>query len=225
MPLTTAEKRRCESVLVEAVRQDIGIELAEYYGAAVFFGKNEKPEQPNNEIRNALNHFARAFECETWAEAEKNHASSRAHLERAKRDSLKLATIGLFGEIREILRNAEAWYGIIEPAILVRKSRLVDWRLDTYIKESSGHNGTTLHMLELFSEAREFHLELLDKYPAVSGERRRGIWLIRLRRGAVGMAIAFVLGAMSGVAGNYLYANLTTSTQIEKDTSKKQEAR
>jgi hypothetical protein len=122
MPLSVEEIAQCEAVITQTVRQDIAIELAEYYGAAVFYGNNEKPEQPNNHIRNALNHLARSCECETWSNACEEHAAAARHLERAKRDSLKLATIGIFDEIRMLLRNAEAGYGLVDPAFIVRRS-------------------------------------------------------------------------------------------------------
>lgn len=208
MALTEAQLENCKDVIVRALRVDIAVELAEYYGAAVFFGDNKRPEQPNNEIRNAINHYARAFEADTWEEAEKNIRAAESHIERAKRDSLKLAAIGLFQEIQNIILSIESHYGSLDPAFVLRKTKLKEKRREVYIGESSGNNNTTLRLLELFLEARGFLDDIQAKFPGIDSKSKTKLLMIKLRRHLLVIGISFFVGVASGVLGNYIWSKV-----------------
>lgn len=194
---------------------DIGHDLAEYYGAALFYGGNLKPEQPNNELRNALNHMARALEAADVASAQEDLGKAAGHIERAKRDSLKLATIGLFDEIRGILGNAALYNGGVPPALSVRRSELNGSRRDIYAAESAGYRGTTLQMLKLYAESDAFLKELQELYPAVNSKRRWRMRLYHIRNHFLSYAIAFGLGVAGSLTASYLWENYYPSPAPE----------
>ena len=205
MPLTPAEIAQLDAVLIRIVRQDIGTELAEYYGAAVFYSDNVKPEQPNNEIRNALNHLARAYDASTWAEAQADIAAAERHVLRAKRDALKLAVIGLFSQAREILQSARYFYGAIPPPLLVRRSELTERRREVYARESSGHRGATALLLGIFVDASRFLLDLQNEFPAATPGRRFRILLLRVGRQVTALAVGFLLGVLGSLCAAALW--------------------
>ena len=209
MALTHAEIAKCQDALVRAVQFDIGVELAEYYGAAVFFGKNQKPEQPNNEIRNAINHFARAFEANDWAEAEEDIRKACGHIERAKRDSLKLAAIGLFEEIRDLLLSIEVHYGFLDLAIAMKKSELKEERRRIYMLESSGHKDMNVMFLKLFADSRDFLTGIQNRFPGIRAQSTRRLVVMKWKRHISISMISFSIGAVSGVFANYIWSHIS----------------
>jgi hypothetical protein len=85
---------------------------------------------------------------------------------------------------------------------------LNDQRLLTYKRESAGDSSATLLMLRLFEDARILLNDLQERYPAVGHDGRRAVLIVKLRRQALGWLIAFILGALSGVVGNFLFARM-----------------
>jgi hypothetical protein len=203
--LSSPEVAKCDAITLEIIKQDIGVELTEFYGAAVFFNDNVKPEQPNNEIRNALNHIARAYESQDWAEADDNIGAAKRHIERAKRDSLKLAIIGVFGQIRGIVSSADYYYGTIPPALMVRRADLAERRRMVYAMESAGSNDITTVMLGIFVDAKTLLDDLQNQFPAATPERKTKIFFLRLRRQAVAVLVGFVLGALASLSANFIW--------------------
>jgi len=203
--LTAAEVAECDQIALGIIRDDVGVEIAEYYAAAVFFGDNKKPEQPNNEIRNALNHLARAYECDSMADAQDDLAAAHRHIKRAKRDSLKLAIIGLFDHLSHLLKSAEYHYGSIPPALIVRRSELVTARADAYRAESSGHSDATVRLQQVYITATEFLDEVQKAYPAASRDRKIRIFLLKLRRQALSIGIGFILGIGASLTAAWVW--------------------
>jgi hypothetical protein len=215
VPLTEEERGRCDEVALRFIRQDIGLELAEYYGAAVFYGNNVKPEQPNNQLRNALNHLARAYEASDWASAQKQIELAEGHVTRAKRDSLKLATIGLFDEIRQLLRNAEYYYGPVNPTHLITRGELIERRRRAYARESAGHADATNVMLALFVDAKSFLDQLQSAFPAASARRRLKIFFVRIQRQVGALAIGFALGVSASLSANYIWEQMRADVSVQ----------
>ncbi len=207
MPLSQVEIAQCDAKVLAVVREDIGKEIAEYYASAVFFGDHKKPEQPNNEIRNALNHLARAYQADTFLVAETDFKAADRHIVRAKRDSLKLAIIGLFSHLSGLIRSAEYYYGSIPPGLVVQRSQLISARADAYRAESNGDEDTTERLQSVYLASLKLLHDLQDRFPAATRSHRLKIILLRLWRQAWSLGIGFSLGVTASLVAAWVWDN------------------
>ena len=174
MPLTPEKVAQCDARMFAIIHEDIGKRLAEYYAAAVFFNDDKHPAQVNNEIRNALNHLTRArHESDSWSAAEENFKAAMRHVERAQRDCLKLAIIGLFGQLTETFRGIEYYYGAVQPAFSVRKTELIKRRKEAYLKESKGEETIVNILVGKYNstEIYDFKTGIFTRIADMNGER------------------------------------------------------
>lgn len=82
---------------------------------------NIVPLQFTNELRNAINHLARAYCCENDADVDEEIRKAIGHIERAKRDCLKMSSIAISEDISSQFMLIEQKYGLLPTHI--RKTR------------------------------------------------------------------------------------------------------
>src|ERR1700722_4867729 len=106
MALSQVERRAVESPVLSIIIDDFGKDFQDVYSYAVTV-LELAPEQANNEVRNALNHIVRALAAQTMQEANQNLGQSEGHIERARRDCIKLAVIHVHEQIKSDMLSIE----------------------------------------------------------------------------------------------------------------------
>ena len=198
MPITAAERRSVQARVAQLLLDEIHGEFLDLYATAVSITEKH-PEQVNNELRNALTHLSRAVAVDTLDAALSELSKATAHIERAKRDAVKIAVIALRDMIASAYGDIKMLNGAVDPAFTIRRDAIADSRKALLKKEAMGEsvlNG----FIELFLLADALHTDLLTVLGQVG--RRRGRWHYRwyaARRyllGALGGIVIFVLGRM-----------------------------
>ena len=215
MPMTEPERARVLSEIGAILRDDVHEELMNFFAAAVAL--NEKhPEQVNNEIRNAFTHFARALAADSCDDAEEELRKGRSHIERAKRDTLKLAVIAIRDRIKNLCGEIKLLNGRLAPAFVVRRDELTARRRQLLRKEISGEKSFLTDFIRLFNDADQLELELLGEFNMVeSNSSPFKRYLIHARRQAVGLAF----GVIVGVLGSFAYDLLSRDEQATAETA------
>lgn len=193
--MKAAERRRVLAAIGQSLEIDIHSELMAFFAQAVAL--NEKvPDQVNNELRNALTHFSRAYAAATYADAEADLRRASAHIDRAKRDCLKLSIIALHDRIQHLCGQVKAVSGTIDPALLARRHTLTDDRKRVLRNEINGALGVTNQLLTFLEDAEALEADLSNEYNI--GYRRLPRWrmiFIQIKRNA----LAFVGGVVTAI--------------------------
>ena len=211
MPLTPEKVAQCDARMFAIIHEDIGKRLAEYYAAAVFFNDDKHPAQVNNEIRNALNHLTRArHESDSWSAAEENFKAAMRHVERAQRDCLKLAIIGLFGQLTETFRGIEYYYGAVQPAFSVRKTELIKRRKEAYLKESKGEETIVNILVGIYADALVLGDEIQAAHPAAGRVSSWKIRFLKLKRQGISLFVGFAVGVAASLSAAAIWEKFQT---------------
>lgn len=129
-PLIDARNLVCETITNSYMQEFVDI-------CALTVSITESyPEQSNNEIRNALTHLARALEIEKSEEMLTQVNKAKDHIERGKKDCLKMCIIEMHGRIRSMLATIEFKEGIIPNKFNIRTIDLEKRRKEAAIKET-----------------------------------------------------------------------------------------
>lgn len=137
MPMTAVERRRVLAAIGQSLEVDVHLELMTFFAQAVAFTE-KVPDQVNNELRNALTHFSRAYSAASYLDAEADLRRAAAHIDRAKRDCLKLSIICLHERIQALCGQVKAVSGTLDPAFLARRNQLTADRKQVLRDEISG---------------------------------------------------------------------------------------
>lgn len=92
MKETATTQSDVSSRILEVIKEDFHNDFMDVYALTISL-TDKHPEQANNEIRNALNHLARALMIDTPQDALEQITKAQGHIERAKRDCLKISLI------------------------------------------------------------------------------------------------------------------------------------
>ena len=121
MPMTPDQRAEVSRAIEQLLVEEIHRQFSEVYSAAVA-SIEIHPEQVNNELRNAITHMGRAAASDDYAAALKELSAARSHVERAKRDVIKIAVIHLRRSGVSRLETAgEFPVSSIAPSILGRR--------------------------------------------------------------------------------------------------------
>lgn len=201
MPMTVAERRNLNALLSQLLVDEIHGQFLDLYAAAVSLTEKH-PEQVNNELRNAMTHLSRAAAMDDFLPAQAEIAKAVAHIERAKRDAVKVAVIALRDLIADASADIKLLNGTVDPGFIVRRDEVAKKRKQLLKQESQGApvlNG----FVQLYLEADELHDDLVGVL-ATAG-RRRGRWFYRFlswRKAGLG----FVVGILVAVLGRMLFS-------------------
>ncbi len=205
MPMTDDEQREIFSRIRSLIIDDFHGEFQEIYSHAVTV-LELVPEQSNNEVRNAMNHIARSLNAPDYAVAKENYDKACGHIERAKRDCVKLAIIHLHEQITSDLVNIEIVEGAVPFSLKQRLSSLEEKGYQARLSENAGDVETFEKFAEIFAEFKQFRSDVHKQYAVPSGKRAAWRWWFRrIQYNVALIALSFSLGIGSGVVGNWIY--------------------
>lgn len=196
MPLSNDERQDCVDKAIAFIVTEFNKEFQELYSVATAT-TGVHPEQVNNEIRNMLTHLARALEADCAASADKEVKLAAGHLERAKRDCLKLSNLHILKTVKSDafyigLRDGPRAFPRIQRLRAIEKE-LIRVRM----LEVEGNNSCLEELLKANADLQEF----MDDYakdgfvPNVKLKWWENVWLwVRLNVSGivVGLMIAIV---------------------------------
>jgi len=197
-----SEKREITRQVITVIEQDYCQDFLEIYGTAISVVEIH-PEQTNNEIRNALTHLGRALACESVAEAQGNIEKARGHIERGKRDCLKLAIIAKRDQIASAVFRIETVEGAIPRAIKQRLRQIEMKRRVTFRSESNGDEHVSAPLEEILADALELEEQLLGQF-TVPGKGSTAIY--RFVRRSMRVIFAGSFAILCSIVAAYLFA-------------------
>lgn len=216
MPNLSEQQREVLSRVKQLIIEDFHDDFQEVYSYAVT-SLEVVPEQANNEIRNALNHIARALTANDPAEVDNNLAQAKGHIERAKRDSLKLALIHLHEQIKSDLLSIEIVEGAVPMSLRTRLKTLEAAVVNTRRAETDGDANVTDMMGEAFADLKIFRDDLHAQF-TVPTERRTRLqrFLFRIRHSLAVFITGIAVGVVAGIAANfgtdYIHAHMAAKS-------------
>lgn len=163
MQFSPQDGRSTETSVLEVIARDFHEEFMDMYALAVATAEVH-PEQANNEVRNAVNHLARALLAEDEHEQEDQVRKARGHIERAKRDCLKITLIR-----KHKLLSGAAWRlqvrdGLLPEAIRKRLRTIERGRKSALQAENRGAEDATEQLLDLVNECMELEDTLYEQH-------------------------------------------------------------
>lgn len=171
MPSPTARTLRASHIINAHYRQDLH---------AVFETTrcltSTKPDQANNEIRNGLNHLARALAEQKPDDASLQFRKAEDHFDRAKRDCLKISLVQLHDDLWREITDIEIVDGHIDSNLRKRVRRWEDGRLSIARAECRGELEISARLLRLVNDGIDLKRELRDRH------RKHPFWKVWLSR-------------------------------------------
>lgn len=137
-------------------------EFTELYATAVGLVEMH-PEQVNNEIRNALTHLARALSAANAQEAQSQVRKAKDHIERGKRDCLKISIIEIRDRLRGTIHMIEHTVGVVPQPIKLRLKEIERMRRTSFLAET--RNEPMLDTLtSILADALDLEAQLEQQY-------------------------------------------------------------
>lgn len=203
MPQLSEQQREVLSRVRQLILEDFHEDFQEVYSYAIT-SLEVVPEQANNEIRNALNHIARALTANDPELVDENLAQAKGHIERAKRDSLKLALIHLHEQIKSDLLSIEIVEGAVPMSVKTRLKTLENAVINARKAETDGDANVTDMMGDVFAELKTFRDDIHTQFNVPSKQRTKLQRLIfRIRHSFAVFITGFVVGVVAGIAANF----------------------
>lgn len=134
------------------------------------------PQGVNSEVRNALNHLSRAYGAQTVEAAEVEIRAARGHLERAKRDCIKLAVIEFRDRVRGIIHRIEVKDGRVARRYRLSFKDLEKQRLQQIACEDMGLPTVFTSLLEIYDGYMALEDELLGEHAHLPGPKMGFVW-------------------------------------------------
>jgi len=205
--MSPEDKKTIGEEVLSIIERDIHGNFSEAY--AIVVSTTEKiPQQANNEIRNAVNHLARAYASDCVIEARKNIAQAKGHIERGMRDCFKIAIIGQRRFINGCLSTIEAKYGFL-PDDIVRKLRVIEKRRKKLLEdEARGEEEISSNLENVLSDYCELIERMLDAY-SIPGAPTKYFWrgFRFLRRHCYGVGMGVLASLIAAFIFSYYFPN------------------
>lgn len=194
MALDAKDKNKIKKTVLALIENDLGHQLDRFVAYARYFGnKNKSPAQVANEARNAVTHLSRAMQANDINTANSEIALAEKHIERAKRDALKIATINAGISISKTINRLP----VIRTSYVAKQVEFFYMRFAIHVSEALGDKLTTDKLLSLFYSQREF----LDEIASAEGNH----WTIMEKTFRVILGLAkFLFGFISGVLASII---------------------
>jgi hypothetical protein len=197
--LNPEEKEAIGRIVLKIIEDDFHGDLAEAWSFAVALTETI-PEQANNEVRNCMTHLGRAIAAPDRGSADREISQASNHLERAKRDCLKIAIIAMDETLGSNVMLIEDSYGLLPRNVRDRIKRIKRERREIYRDESKGNEAVGARLEKLLFDYSELEEFLLDNYasavsPKLLGKFRRWAGAWNRKVGPLGTAVA---GAILG---------------------------
>jgi len=169
--------------------------LSLYYAEGVAYS-SKHPENINNELRNALTHLARALNAQEMDEAQFNMDAASRHIERFKRDCLKVAVVYSGRDLNGLISRAYRRFRGVDPNVTVEASKLVRRRVGAALKEAIGIEQSTPTWEALARDIGKLRERVYDLYPSLdSSNHLIPLWayqswdIFKSITGAIGAAV------------------------------------
>ena len=199
MALSAAERDAVINFIISFIEGEFGRVLTHYYAAGVAYSARH-PSNINNELRNALTHMSRALAADDYGAAEKELTAASRHIERFKRDCLKVAVIYSGRNASQMLRHAEITYGRVDPNLALEVFSLATRKYQVLASEVLGDDHAAAKWETLFLDIERLREKALQSYRLLD---TRKYWFpllfIRLWRWTKWVGGAFII-AIIGMA-------------------------
>ncbi len=203
MALSPNELDQIIQDILSIVREDITVELHTYY-AEVVASVQRHPEQANKELRDAMTHLGRALVADSLEVAKRQVQSGRDHLERAKRDCLKMSLIFMNDRVQRLFSEVHMQFGTIAFGFTKRRNDLRIRRRQLAVDESHGRDNVTLKMLALLNDLGDLENDIIEEYQMREQRIRWYMVPVRwvgwtLRRRLVPLLVGLTIGVIASL--------------------------
>jgi hypothetical protein len=177
MALTAQERAVVEAYIHKFLQTDFLETLTRYYAEGVAYS-SKHPQNINNELRNALTHLARALNAPDMNDAQDNMDAAGRHIERFKRDCLKVAVIYSGKDANNLISFAYRRFKGVDPTLTVEASRIVRRRVKATIKEAVGIEQSVPTWEALALDIGKLRERVYALYPSLDPTKRRiPLWI------------------------------------------------
>jgi hypothetical protein len=199
MALTAQERAVVESYIIKFLQTDFIDTLSLYYAEGVAYSSRH-PQNINNELRNALTHLARALNAPSMHEAQDNMDSAGRHIERFKRDCLKVAVIYSGKDVNNLLTHAHRRFKGVDPSLTIEASKIVRSRVDATIKEAIGIEQSVPTWEALALRIGQLRERIFALYPSLDPKKIwLPLWAYKLWDIFKFVTASLVLGVLAGI--------------------------
>ncbi|MEX0739191.1 MAG: hypothetical protein WD071_07610 [Pseudohongiella sp.] len=150
--------------ITSIIHDDYLNDFLDIYGVTISIAEKH-PEQVNNEVRNALTHLARAL-IPDIPDPQQEIEDAKKHLQRAKRDCLKLSIIHKREQLVSSIYRIELTEGTLRRAIKTKLRAIETKRKDIFRRESAGEPVVD-ELRSILADALELGDILLEDYQEI----------------------------------------------------------
>ncbi len=137
MALSQSEHAEVLDKIGELIGAEFANVISRYYALSVSYS-GRHPQNVNNELRNAVTHMSRALVSDTIEAARRQLEAAERHVERFKRDCLKIAVIYASKNTGDIIKTAHSSFGNRDPYVALEALAIVRQRYGIIISEVRG---------------------------------------------------------------------------------------
>lgn len=207
MPLTEADRAEVRDYILGFLANDFFEHLTRYYAEGVAYS-NRHPQNINNELRNAITHMARMLRATNRAEIDYNKRAADSHVQRFKRDCLKVAVVYAGKDAGNLLKNAYRRYKHVDPALFVRSSQIVRRRVEATMLEALGDEQTVQTWEELFRDIAALRERIFAIYPTLDQKNHRfPLWVYQWWDYFKNFCVAVFVGIVITILANIAIPN------------------
>jgi hypothetical protein len=210
--VTPEERAHVGRLILDVIEKDFHADLTEVWSICVSLTETI-PEQANNEIRNALNHLARAFASGSPDDAASDIRQARNHFERGKRDCLKISIIEMHDRLDSMISLVEYKYGLLPANVRQRFKIINQSRRTIYREESRGEEGVSSRLETLLADSMDLEEFILDNYNVPSAVTVKAKKFLRR---AWHHAATVSLGAIIAFLGSMLFSYAFPDNDVTK---------
>ena len=163
MALLPEERAEVVAFIVTFLEGEFSRVLSHYYAAGVAYSSRH-PSNINNELRNALTHMARALTADNMEAAKKDMAAAGRHIERFKRDCLKVAVIFAGQNVSQMIRHAEVTYSRFDPNLALEVLALTKRKYLILADEILGDADAAAKWEDLYLDIEKLRERILSSY-------------------------------------------------------------
>ncbi len=137
--------------------------LAQYYARTVAYAAKH-PQNINNELRNAVTHMSRALVASDIATASSEMDAAERHVERFKRDCLKVAVVYAGKNASELMKRAELAGARVDPELTLAAAAVVTKRYQILMDEVLGDPKTVAKWEALLLDIERIRAKVMGSY-------------------------------------------------------------
>ena len=211
MALSDEQQRDILARITDIILRDFHTDFEDIYSYAVTV-LELAPEQANNEVRNALNHIARALLAGEMVSADENLLQAKGHIERAKRDCVKLAVIHLHEQAKSDLLSVEMTEGAVPMSVKARLRTIERAGAAARRAEADGEQDILDKYGAVLADLKEFREDNNARFSLPSHQLD---WWERTKIRARRHLSGFIVGVLVAIAGHWIYDHLLQPSPVK----------